>query len=284
MLWVRADGSDTSGWSDHPLPPGSTTARHTPQVESPTPVLDSCLSTLRLGGLALLFGLLLGVTAPATAQVELKLGLKEGGHFGTFGGENEVRAVAPELGGGQLGRRPGFVIGGLAIMDPGVVAVQSEVLWIWKGAKVTANETTTTAKLNYLEVPVLARYQLPLPGLPHSLRNVQAHLLGGPTFGVTTSAEREEKTTTGGRTTLAGRTDLAPIARSFDIGMALGFEVGYEFSDKAMLMMDVRYQRSFTTALDGGDEQMSVSPEVYHQGMALTLGWIYSPGWSFSFD
>lgn len=253
----------------------------------------SCPSLARLAGVFLFLGALLGFAAPATAQIELKVGLKEGGHFGTFAGEHRVEVAAPEAAQVDLGRRPGFVIGGLAIVDPpGLLAIQPEVLWIWKGAQVTADGTTTTTKLNYIEVPVLARYQLPVSTLSLPTRDVRAHLVAGPTVGFVTQAEREQKTKTArGRTSLMGRTDLRSVTRSLDVGIAVGIELGYRFSEEAMLTMDVRYRRSFTSVLNrpeagsGGTSSPGAQvPDAQHQGVGLTLGWIYSPGWTVSFD
>ncbi|MFB6273195.1 MAG: outer membrane beta-barrel protein, partial [Salinibacter sp.] len=143
--------------------------------------------------LVTLAGLLLWLwTVPVQAQVQIRVGVREGGNFATLQGGDRTQAVTPRFSKSPatLSRRPGLILGGLVQLDPnGPLAFQSEALWIWKGATGTTNRGEIVTTLNYLEVPLLAKYRLPV-----SWKSITGHLLAGPTFGLVTQAERKQTT------------------------------------------------------------------------------------------
>ncbi|MFB6287155.1 MAG: outer membrane beta-barrel protein, partial [Candidatus Bipolaricaulia bacterium] len=148
------------------------------------------LSASLLCIIVLLAGALL-LPHPASAQAELRVGIREGGNSATLLGSGRTRVATPPFSDmATLSRRPGLIIGGLAQLDPnGPLAFQSEALWIWKGLKATTSRGKVVTTLNYLEVPVLAKYRLPV-----SWKSITGHLLAGPTFGLVTQAERKQTT------------------------------------------------------------------------------------------
>lgn len=223
--------------------------------------------------------LCLGVPS-ASAQVQVRVGVKEGGHFATFTGDHRRQVGAPDRAGSGLGRRPGLVLGGvLELVPSGPWGVQVEGLWIWKGSKETAGATTTTTTLNYAEVPVLAKYRLPL-----SWGALHLHLLAGVTAGLVTTGVREQHTQLpSGPPRLTGRTDLRPVARDIDLGAAVGGGVGYSFGERATLRADVRYRRSLTRTFTGpvASDGPGSAPDAWNQGIAVTLGFVYATGWTF---
>lgn len=214
---------------------------------------------------------------PGRGQVEVRVGVKEGGNFATLKGEDWQQMTAPAQTPAKRGQRPGLIIGGVAVFDPsGPFALQSELLWIWKGAKVHVEETQTTTKLNYVELPLLAKYRPPVSWGPFS-----THLLAGPTMGLTTQAERNEMTRdASGRTRFVGRTNLGPATRDVEVGFAVGGEFGYRFSNAARLMLELRYRRSLTRAFGQTDEPVGTGSalDAWNQGVAVTMGFVYSIG------
>jgi len=222
---------------------------------------------------------------PTLAQIELRVGVREGGNFATLRGGDRTQVATPRFSEdpATLSQRPGLILGGLVQLDPtGPMAVQSEALWIWKGVTGTVTGGETATKLNYLELPVLAKYRLPVSWGP-----ITGHLVAGPTFGLVTQAERTQTTDDAeGGTRLVSRTNLVPAARTLDVGVTVGGEVGYRFGYRARMMLGLRYRRSLTRTFSGpaGAEGEGPTPNVRHQGLALTLGFVYTTGWTFSID
>lgn len=224
-----------------------------------------------------LVALMCAFAFPSKAQVEVKVGFKEGGNFATLGGADGQVAAAPAQNGAPLNRRPGLIIGGLVELDPsGPLGVQSEVLWIWKGAKVLSGDTKATTKVNYLEFPVLAKYETPLTVGP-----VSTHLLAGPTVALVTQASRELTATDGqGQTRLVDRADLTEAVRNVELGLAIGGGAAYQFSGRAALTVGMRYRRGLTSTFGEGMGTQSAAPDAWNQGLSLSLGFVYSSGWS----
>lgn len=241
--------------------------------------INRLTSSLTFGPLLGAVALCLVMTSPARAQVNVKLGFKEGGNFATMGGDDGRLATAPSQSAGALDRRPGLIIGALVELEPaGPVGMQSELLWIWKGAKAAAGEVQATTKVNFLELPVLAKYETPLVVGP-----VTTHLLAGPTLAFATQAQRDITATSAeGETRLIDRTDLTDPARTLEFGVAAGAEIGYQFTDRAGLTLEVRYRRGLTRAFGTSTGSQGPAPDAWHEGVAVSLGFVYSSGWSFS--
>lgn len=241
---------------------------------SPTHVASS-----RIHRILLILGALCLVVSPSLAQVEVRIGGKEGGNFSRFGGGDGLQASAPGQTGATLSRRPGFIIGGMVTLDPsGPVGLQTEALWIWKGSKVIAGDTHMTTKVNYLEFPVLAKYDTPVQWGP-----VTTHLVAGPTVAFTTGAQRDRTVTNlDGRRQVVGQTDLSSTMRDVELGVALGAEIGYHFSDSATLLLELRHRRGLTSAFSEPIGSQPSIPNARNQGLAVSLGFVYSSGWSFS--
>lgn len=242
--------------------------------------IDRLDPPLAVGPLLWVVALCLLVMSPARAQVEVNVGFKEGGNFATLGGNDGTLATAPSQSAGPLDRRPGLIIGALVELNPSSpVGVQSEVLWIWKGAKVAAGDMQVTTKVNFLEVPVLAKYETPLAVGP-----VTTHLLAGPTLALATQAQRDITSISAeGETRLVDRTDLTDTARMLEFGLAGGAEIAYQFTDRAGLTLGVRYRRGLTRAFGTSPDNQGSAPDAWHEGVAVSLGFVYSSGWSFSF-
>lgn len=93
------------------------------------------------------------LTGPLQAQ-STSLGVKGGVTIATFGGADA----------GSPGNETGFVGGGFATIALGdIFAIQPEVLYARKGAKWDVPEISGTGhlKLGYIEIPVLARVNIP---------------------------------------------------------------------------------------------------------------------------
>jgi hypothetical protein len=108
---------------------------------------------------------------PAAAGAQTTIGLTAGANFATFGGKDASEAED------ELGRRTGVRIGAFAHVPLGLVLTfRPELVYSQRGAEyVPDGGGTATAKLDYLEVPLLFRIGMPGSGLG-------LHALAGPTL------------------------------------------------------------------------------------------------------
>ena len=133
------------------------------------------------------------IFALTTAQSqEVRLGAKLGVNIASLGGDG--------YGLGSLGSRTSFHIGGLAeIPLAGKFALQPELLYSSEGADWSFGLGNSNLKLDYIRVPVLAKYYI-IEGLSAEL---------GPSFGVLVSAKSEDN-------------DVKDAFKTFDAALAIG--------------------------------------------------------------
>ena len=128
---------------------------------------------------------------PLTAQaqlgegIDIKPGVRAGVDFMTFWGD--------DVDGDETNRRTGILVGGFLLADfAGPFAVQPELMYIQKGAgqeRTLPDGTTVTRtfKLDYIEVPILVKLQVPLE------EGITPSVFAGPTLGLNVTAEREDE-------------------------------------------------------------------------------------------
>jgi len=202
---------------------------------------------------SILFVALLGLgTSPALGQaggaLDTKTGLRVGGTFMTFGGED-----APS----NLDRRTGWLVGGFVVFDvAGPLALQPELNYVQKGAEDADGSTTT--KLNYIELPILLKVQTPSAG------PVSPSLMLGPTAALNIKAEQETGSST---------TDISDDIRTGELGLAFG--VGLDAAlGVGTLLVDVRYGIG-VTSLDDDDDVGETDVSFRNQGFMVTAGYAF---------
>lgn len=194
-------------------------------------------------GAALVVMTLLVSSAPAQAQVDLRPGVRAGATFMKFGGENTS----------EVTRRTSYTVGGYLLANfEGPYALQPELNFIQKGGESVDGATARTAKLSYIEVPVLGKWQFSRTGRGASV------LFAGPSLGINVGAEREASNGTTSTTT-----DISDEANTFELALQAG--IGAEYSlDVGRLSADVRYAYGLTNVEEGQDTQ--------NQGFIITAG------------
>jgi hypothetical protein len=119
--------------------------------------------------------LLVGFTVIRASAQSFNLGLEAGANFSSFIGsdtQNFLNAASSD--------KLGFVGGGFLSLNFGnSFAIRPEILYEQKGTAITGN--TTTAELDYIEIPVLLKLSLGTPG-------VNPGILLGPSFSWNTVA------------------------------------------------------------------------------------------------
>lgn len=159
----------------------------------------------------------------------------------------------------ETNRRTGFLIGGFVLVDAGLIAVQPELMYIQKGAsqEETFNGTTVTqtVKLDYIEVPVLVKLQVPLE------EGITPSVFAGPTLGLNVTAEAEAEAEGESATE-----DISDDVSGTDFGLALGGGVDIDFPF-GTLMGDIRYGFGLTSIDDSGEYD-----SVRNRGFMITAG------------
>ena len=159
-------------------------------------------------------------TVAAQAQIGLLgKGIKAGVNFANLHG-SDVRS--------GLDSRTG-IAGGLYLRYGIGTAlyIQPEVLYSMKGSKTTVADTTTTLKLDYIEVPIMLKYAFQGSG-----SSITPNIGVGPAFAFKVSAKDSED---------PGQTaDVSSDFKGFDLGLA--FAGGLDFAaGPSAVSLDVRY-------------------------------------------
>lgn len=214
---------------------------------------------------------------PAQAQMDIKPGVRAGVNSMSYGGDA----------GDNVSSSTGFLIGGFATLDFGApVLVQPELMYIQKGAKqessafgatITNNET-----LNYIELPILAKYQIPAGGL-------SANVFAGPSIGfniggtASTECSGFPNDTARDEAGCGEEKDFGDLSKdedgfeisSTDFGLVFGAGVDFGLS-AGTVSVDVRYQFGLTNTRSyisefPSEEQVSLP----NQGFIITAGFAF---------
>ncbi len=178
----------------------------------------------------------------AFAQEPAAVGVKAGANFANLNFEGEDATFSVD-------RRAGFV-GGLFVVWPATsrLALQTEILFSRKGAEVGEGGDSAKIKLNYLDLPVLARVSSEASG------GTSFHVFAGPSFGFRLSAKGEGD---------GEEEDLDDDVERFDLGLVAG--AGVEFG---RLIIDGRY----TWGLSDIDKDKSDDVKVKNRVFSVMAG------------
>ncbi len=162
----------------------------------------------------------------------LQYGLKAGLNIASLSGD-EVD---------DLDSRMGLAVGGyLSVPVAPSFSIQPELLYSMKGASDSFAGVDVTLKLDYLEIPVLAKYTFGLPGAP-----VKPSIFAGPALGLKLSSkvkvegfgESEEE-------------DLEDV-KDTDFGLVFGAGLAFNLGSNSV-GVDVRYNLGLTSIDDTGE-------------------------------
>jgi hypothetical protein len=171
----------------------------------------------------------------------LSFGLKAGLNSGSF----------LNLDVDDTSRRSGLTAGGF--MDfplASAVDLRLEALYTQKGI----TDGTNTVALDYIEVPVLAKFGFGSGG-------VTPFLYAGPSVGYNVSAKLKSDTDS---------VDYGDLVKSFESSLAFGGGLGFTAGTRT-IELDVRYTMGLTSVFDFGDPSDSDSDDK-NQGISATIG------------
>ena len=172
------------------------------------------------------------VTAQRDAQAQAT--------FGVFAGVNFSDVDVSNLSAGTLDSRTGFMLGGWVGKRLGTLfTLRLEGYWTQKGADITGTAAPTSLKINYIEVPLILRLEIPLVV-------VKPAIYAGPAIGFKTDCKVENQTLVlgcddPGTNFMVKGTDLSGI-----IGAGIGL---------GPIVVDVQYDFSLRDITDDPDQE-----------------------------
>ena len=176
----------------------------------------------------------LGVFGATEARAQDRGGVRVGLNLANLSG-NDVSDL------GDTDMRSGLVVGLFGVVPLHQnIAFQPEVLFSQQGAKFDDGSDEATIKLDYLQIPLLARFRLGMsPSAP-------VYALFGPSFGFRTNAEVAVN-----GDTIDDNDEFEDQTESFDIGLVTGIGV-----NAGPAVVDARYMwglRNIDKTGDGSD-------------------------------
>ena len=177
-----------------------------------------------------------------------QFGIKGGIDLGTFSGADKSRnGVDPTHNTGFAGGisyRIGLIAG---------LSLQPELMYIQKGAIYEDPTDKITMKLQYLDIPVLVKFNFPIPVL-------SPYIEGGVSYGVPFLAKEKDEQITNGMTVSSSETTIKNVTKS-DVSIVFG--AGF---DLLILDINARYLLGQKKLIDNSDAK------IYNQGFILTAG------------
>jgi hypothetical protein len=161
-----------------------------------------------------------------------------------------------------LGSKTGLMIGGfLNYQFNKMFALQPELAFTMKGGSGTIQGTNVTLTSNYIELPILVKFYIPLEG-----RSViRPSLYAGPAIGLNVAASEEDQAN--GQT---ANTDLKNKTKSMEFSLVFGGGVGFKFGT-GMLDLSLRYTLGLTS-LDNSGQNLTVTTGTF----AIVAGYAFS--------
>jgi hypothetical protein len=193
----------------------------------------------RAWSVVLAAAVLLSTNGPASAIGGVEAGVKGGVNFASQTWDPSTAEPADYRTGLALG---GFV--GIPVMPS--VKIQPEALFMMKGDEGESGGVTGTYKLNYIEVPVLAKVGFMSQSPAHPT------LFVGPSIAINTTAKAE---VSGGG--LNAETDVKDDTNTMDFGVVVGGGI-----DFTKIGFDVRYTRGLTNVNNSDGDDTTVNNSV----------------------
>ncbi|MGA0556309.1 porin family protein [Larkinella sp. VNQ87] len=205
----------------------------------------------------LIFGLLLFLTSSSAlfAQQRWSAGPRLGVNVSSLYGKSSYYNA-------KAGLVAGAFVSYSAINHFGISA---DVLYSQRGGKYdnAADRSSHIQHLNYLEIPVVARYYLNLSG------NFRPNFFIGPSLGILLNSKRTESIYQGREFPDSNTDDeFEPV----DLGATGGFQANFKVKNTQRFLIDARYTLGLTNV------RVNSSPWLGNSTFSFTLGYSFGVG------
>ena len=138
----------------------------------------------------------------------------------------------------------GFVFGAFFTLYSGPqISIQPEILYSMKGIKYSDGSNYVKFKTNYLEIPVLLKYNFP------SASTTKVSIYGGPAVALLMSATAEESDGT-----LTESSDVKDMFKDMDLGLTFGLGLGFETGSGKLITVDGRFTMGMSNIPDDDED------------------------------
>jgi len=170
---------------------------------------------------------------------------------------------------------PGFT-GGFYVMysDINHFGISGDVLFSQRGGKYDFIELnniryTYTQRINYIEIPIMARYFLNLEGA------LRPNVFAGGAAGFRLNAKQKNIQENDTRFDDFDNTDLyKPVDLSFLVGVGLNFKI----AKARWIQTDIRYQQSLVTTFNGSPQAGTSTPNYRNSSFSVLFSYALGVG------
>ncbi|GAB3932063.1 hypothetical protein GCM10028804_45770 [Larkinella terrae] len=164
------------------------------------------------------------------------------------------------------GPKVGLIAGGfVSYSSINHFGISADVLYSQRGGKYDnpSDRSSHTQFLNYLEIPVVARYYLNLSG------NFRPNFFVGPSLGILMAAKRTHSINQGQS---YPDSDTKDEFEPLDLGGTAGFQANFKVKDRQRFLIDARYTLGLTNV------RTNSSPWLGNSTFSFTLGYSFGVG------
>jgi len=197
------------------------------------------------------------------AQTHFALGARAGLNMANLSFDPDIQA------GLTKSSRTGFKFGAVAeIGFMPMLALQIEPMYAQGGCVVdnvifgVSTKGKVTFKLGYLEIPILLKYKINLPG------PVQPYVFAGPNLGFVFSSNQFQEA--GGQ---SAETDMKDETSSINFGIDFGAGAGFQVTPMTVVLLDIRYALGLSNMLnDKGKQSFGANQSIKTNGFQIVAG------------
>lgn len=166
--------------------------------------------------------------------------------------------------------KPGIVAGGFLMYSSlNHFGISADVLYSQRGTKYDNGTVKFTQRVNYLEIPVVARYFLTLSG------NFRPNVFVGPSLGIKLNAKRVN----GSSAVFNG--ENSQDFNDVDLGATGGFQLNWGTGARQHFLIDARYNLGLTGVQTGLPNLWGRRNSLQNSTATLTLGYSFGVGREF---
>ena len=207
------------------------------------------------------FFLVFSCFSPLFAQQRFSAGPRVGLNYSTYWGNAQGMSF-----------KPGVAVGAFLMYSSlNHFGISADVLYSQRGAKYADANQKFTQTVNYLEIPVVARYFLTLSG------NFRPNLFIGPSLGIKMSAKRskaENLTNLGVATNGNNTSDFNDL----DLGATGGFQLNWGTGNRQHFLIDARYTLGLSDVQTNLPNLWGNRNSLQNSTISLALGYSFGIG------
>ncbi|MBD2751440.1 porin family protein [Spirosoma validum] len=167
--------------------------------------------------------------------------------------------------------KPGFTAGAFLMYSSlNHFGISADVLYSQRGTKFNDGRYKFTQHVNYLEIPVVARYFLTLSG------NFRPNVFIGPSLGIKLNAKRTDGEVLAGPATQVNIDNTGDF-HSLDLGATGGFQLNWGVGPRQRFLLDARYNLGLSN-VQALPNLWGANNNIHNSVITVTLGYGFGVG------